>query len=102
MKNVSHTWRFVKVFDVTTGDDLTADYSNSTIEFQKDGTFIWTDAGTAATGTWKFASDKENIIISDPSGSSNVWVIKKLAGKDLWFRDDVGTTDSYEYQLEPK
>lgn len=99
---LTNTWKFVKVFDVTTNEDLTADFTGATIEFQKDGTVIWSDGSVAETSTWKFASDKENIIISDLSGSSIVWQIRRLAGNSFWFRDDVGTTESYEYQMEPK
>ena len=99
---LTNTWKFVKVFDVTTSEDLTADFEGSTMEFQKDGTINLVENGMTETDTWKFTSDKEEIAISLASGGSIIWKIRKLAGKEFWFRDDVGTTDSYEYQLEPK
>jgi len=100
---VVNTWRFEKVFNVTTGTDYTSDYNNDNIEFKKDGTYIWTEGSSSDIGTWVFASDKENIVLTENGSSSGEsYQIRRLKGKQFWIRDDVGTNYSYEYRLSKK
>ncbi len=95
---VVNTWKYAKVFNFNSGSDYTSQYSNSYLEFKKDGTSIQTDGSSSVVGKWDFATDKENIILTGNGSSiSYNYQIRRLTSNELWLRGEV-----YEYHLASK
>jgi hypothetical protein len=71
--------------------------------FEKDGSFEWkySDGGTSYsyTGTWDFASDKEELAVTIQGYTSN-FDIKRLASKELWLDDDATDLDGNIWKLD--
>ena len=76
------------------------------MSFEKNGTMLFTYSYTGSAnetyaGTWDFASDKENLIIT-LDGEATVFEIKRLTNKELWLDDDITATDGEIWKLEAK
>jgi len=99
---VANTWKFEKVFNVNTGADYTSNYVGEYVEFKKDGGYVWTDGSSSDVGTWSFASDKEDFIMTENgSSSADTYHIRRLKGKEFWIRRDYSSS-STEYHLSPR
>lgn len=95
-----NVWKYDHV--TQNGNDVTASYVNRSVEFKKDGNYIITYGQYADAGTWQFASNKEDIVLSESNSSSAItWHILKLKNKELWLSEQDGSR-SYEYHLLPK
>ncbi|MBI4931403.1 MAG: hypothetical protein HY841_11610 [Bacteroidetes bacterium] len=100
---VANTWKFEKVFEVASGAEYTPYYSDQYIEFKKEGTYIWTYGLSSYVGTWVFASDNADIVLTrNGKSTSDAYHIRKLKGKEFWFRDDVSPGFSVEFHLAPR
>lgn len=105
---VVNTWKFEKVFGVEKGEDLTSYYTGEYIEFKKDGSYIWTDGSSSDVGTWAFAADKEDIVLTgNGTSGGETYHIIKLKGKEFWFRYEVTNVCGYcsatkEFHLSPR
>jgi hypothetical protein len=96
-------WKIEQV--LVNGSDQTSAYnllagSNYVMSISKDGTYKvtgnWTD-----DGTWKFSSDKTQLISkSNTAGSTeNTTTITKLKSKELWTKEtENGTTTEMHYK----
>ncbi len=76
------------------------------MNFEKSGSmsYNYTYSGIVQevyAGTWDFASDKENLIIT-LDGEATVFEIKRLTNKELWLDDDITATDGEIWKLEAK
>lgn len=82
---VINTWKIEKHFDIPTGQDHSS--NDESIEFKKDGTYIWTEGTYSFTGTWNFASHKEDIVLTyDGYSDVDVCPILRLTKKEFWFQ----------------
>lgn len=98
---VTNEWKYEQVTS-STGATLTSSYANNFIEFKKDGSYIMTYSYGSATGTWQFASDKEDIVLTESgSGDSETLHILRLKEKELWVTEQDGSY-SREYHLIPR
>lgn len=52
-------------------------------------------------GTWDFASDKENLMIT-LDGETTQFEIKRLTNKEMWLDDDISALDGDIWKLEAK
>lgn len=52
-------------------------------------------------GTWDFASDKENLMIT-LDGETIQFEIKRLTNKEMWLDDDISALDGDIWKLEAK
>lgn len=98
---VANEWKYEQVTS-SNGANLTSSYANNFVEFKKDGSYIMTYSYGSATGTWQFASDKEDIVLTESgSGDSETLHILRLKEKELWFTisDSYGTM---QYHLVPR
>jgi len=100
---VANTWKYEKVFEVATGIESTQWYNGDYIEFKKDGTYSETYGSSTYVGTWAFSSNKEEFIMTS-NGSSNAqtYQIRKLKGKEFWFREPASFSNPEEFHLSPK
>lgn len=97
---IVNVWKYDHV--TANGTDVTASYVNRSVEFKKDDNYILTDGLYANAGTWQFASDKEDIVLSATNSSSAItWHILKLKNRELWVAEHNGSS-SYEYHFLPK
>lgn len=95
-----NVWKYDHV--TQNGTDVTASYVNRFVEFKKGGNYIITYGQFADAGTWQFASDKDDIVLSESNSSSAItWHILKLKNKELWLSEQDGSR-TYEYRLLPK
>lgn len=70
---------------------VTADNSNTTVKFEKNGRVILNEDGFSITGKWEFTSNKEKIkITSELLGDPEELTILRLTNKDLWTKDSNG------------
>lgn len=84
------------------GDNITASYANSTIEFTKDETYISTIGSSTETGTWQFAHDKEDVVMTEPSSGGTLTLhITRLKARELWFTVEQGS-GTYTYHMVPR
>ena len=98
---VANEWQYEKVTSPN-GADMTAYFINHSIEFKKDGSYIGTEGTSSWTGTWQFASDKEDLVLTESgSGDAHTYRIIRLKNKALWFTM-VTSNGVYEYHLSPK
>lgn len=116
---VVNSWAYDLVLhnglDVTGGSsELSVDYTQSSIGFNKDGRFstIISEIGADSTivstqydGSWFFKEKKKEIeLIFDspfpPSGETKNLVITRLKEKDLWL-EEVQAENLVEYRLKP-
>jgi hypothetical protein len=71
--------------------------------FEKDGSFEYKYSYGATsysyTGTWDFASDKEELAVTIQGYTSN-FEIKRLASKELWLDDDATDVDGDIWKLD--
>lgn len=98
---IANEWQYKKV-TAPNGVDMTSQYVDNYIEFQKDGSYIDTDGTYSSTGTWQFASDKEDLVLTESgSGDAYTYHIIRLKNKEFWFTlaNQFGT---YEFRLEPR
>jgi hypothetical protein len=74
-----------------------------TITFDKDGSLKYTYSGgtqsESYSGTWDFASDKENLVIT-ADNDSEIYEIKRLTNKELWLDTDESSADGDLLKLE--
>ncbi len=99
---VANEWKYDQVV-APNGTNITSQFANSSLELTRDGEYIATyGASSATTGTWQFASDKENIVLT-PNDNSDAQLlhIMRLKQKDLWFSIEE-STGVFEYRLSPK
>lgn len=87
---LTNAWKYDKVTNQN-GTDFTANYVNQYVELKKDGNYVMTGSYTDA-GTWQFASDKEDIVISSNSGGAVTWHILRLKSRELWVRQQSGSS----------
>ncbi|MCU0433868.1 MAG: hypothetical protein MUC87_10475 [Bacteroidia bacterium] len=107
-------WEVEKVIE--NGVDKTSDYrtfiASETFEFKKDETFTTSQTltsllggGTESTsGTWAFASDKEQISTSVTENNvttTTTVTILRLTNKEFWTKE-VDGSDTYEYHYKAK
>ncbi len=102
---VKNVWKFKKVFIYTgnkctpSGTDVSSYYYDQYIEFKKDGSFIWYGESSSNTGTWIFASDNEDIALTENgSGSTDTYQIIKFEENEFWLRRE--NTFCYECTVE--
>jgi hypothetical protein len=82
---LANEWRYDYV-RAPNAQDITAQYADNKLEFTKDGTFILSDATSSETGTWQFASDKEDVVLTFASSGDAVTLhILRLKARELWF-----------------
>jgi hypothetical protein len=84
---------------------LNAEYGID-MSFEKNGSMLFTytyvgSGNETYTGSWDFASDKENLILNI-DGDATVFEIKRLTNKELWLDDDVTAADGEIWKLEAK
>lgn len=98
---VANEWQFDKV-TFSNGQDLTAGFADNSIEFDKDGTYTERDGTSTITGTWKFASDKEDLVLSpDNNSAAQLLHILRLKEKEFWFTNELNN-GVYTYHLSAK
>jgi hypothetical protein len=98
---VENLWKFQKVTDET-GVDMTADYVNTTVEFNKDGNFLITNGIDAQAGKWELNHSKEDIVLTNSNnGYVWKWHIIKLKNKEMWAKVIDGPYYT-EFHLLPK
>lgn len=98
---VANEWIYNEVTSPN-GTNITSSYANSFLEFKKDDSYIQTSSSYSYTGTWQFASGKEDIVMTESgSGDSETLHILRLKEKELWFtvEDYLGT---YEYHMSQR
>lgn len=84
---VANEWKIVYAYDFDDQQETTADYSNETWEFTKDGQFIEREGNIVdKTGTWDFISDKEEITISIGTDIDK-YKILRLKENEMWLKD---------------
>jgi hypothetical protein len=76
------------------------------MSFEKNGSMLFTysyagSGNETYAGSWDFASDKENLIIT-LDGEATVFEIKRLTNKELWIDDDITAADGEIWKLEAK
>jgi hypothetical protein len=76
------------------------------MNFEKSGSmsFNYTYSGIVQevyAGTWDFASDKENLMIT-LDGEATVFEIKRLTNNEMWLDDDISAADGDIWKLESK
>jgi len=87
---VANNWKLEKA--TQDGIDITSNYPSAEQEMDKDGGFKGTSNGIESTGTWKFDSKKESILIKiDGSNDESKFKIIKLKEKELWLDQTVGS-----------
>ncbi len=84
---------------------LNAEYGID-MSFEKNGSMLFTYSYSGSgnetyTGSWDFASDKENLVIT-LDGEATVFEIKRLTNKELWLDDDITAADGEIWKLEAK
>ena len=98
--------RVVGDWDLATIDGVPLDPGYSfTMSFDKDGGCVWKYSydtySYSYTGTWAFASDKEELAVTFDGYTSNL-DIKRLASKELWLDDDATDVDGQIWKLDAK
>jgi hypothetical protein len=84
---VANEWKIVYAYDFDDQQETTADYTNETWEFTKDGLFIERESDIVdAAGTWDFISDKEEIAISI-GNNIDKYKILRLKENEMWLKD---------------
>lgn len=99
---VANEWKYDQVIEPN-GTNVTASYANNSIEFTKDGEYIATfGSSSAQTGTWQFAGDKEDIVLT-PNDNSDATLITivRLKNKQFWFNIEE-SNGIFEYRMSPK
>ncbi len=99
---VANEWQYDQVV-APNGTNITAQFANNSIEFTKDGEYIASyGTSSAQTGTWRFASDKEDMVLT-PNDNSDATVMKimRLKGKELWFSIEE-SSGIFEYRMSQK
>ena len=94
-------WKMTGLTDEN-GIDQSAQITGLTITFtfEKDGSYsILFPGDDAETGTWDWASDKENIILTDTDGDTEEFQIIKLKNKELKLKD-ANDTNAWTYEFE--
>jgi hypothetical protein len=98
---VANEWKYDQVLS-SNGTNITSSYANQSIEFKRDGTYITSSGTSSGTGTWIFASDKEDIVLTEnDGGDSYTWHMMRLKEKELWVSYEY-FGGVYEYRLSPK
>ena len=124
-KRVVNSWDYELVLrnglDVTTGsvldseDEITIDYSQSSIGFDDDGRFAtwiyFNEIDSVSNliqydGSWEFANDKEVIILTfdepvPPTGGMQTWNLSRLQENSLWWIENTDDDNHIEYRLTP-
>jgi hypothetical protein len=62
---------------------------------KKDGSYTSSSAFGDYSGTWKWASSKENVVFSSVLGDQTT-TVTRLANKEFWYTDDNG--DLYKWK----
>lgn len=84
---VANEWEIFYAFDLEDQQETTADYTNETWEFTKDGDFIERESDQVdKTGSWEFMSGKEEIVISFPTKVKK-YTILRLKENEMWLKD---------------
>lgn len=96
---VVNVWEYQRVF--VNDRDISSIFDNATITFKKDNTVESVDgAGNRQTGTWEFASGKEELVIKySTADKPETWTILKLKEEELWARYEQNG-DKIEVRLE--
>jgi len=123
---VVNSWKYELVLrnglDVTTGkvvdseNEITIDYSLSSIGFDKEGRFAtWIHFNEAIDtldnlvqydGSWEFQNEKEQLLLTfdepyPPTGDTVVWNLTRLQERQLWWIENTGDDNHLEYRLTP-
>ena len=94
---VANTW-MVKSYEID-GTDVTSFVADAEFEFTKDGEFTFTFDGDSDTGDWEFTSSKEDIVLKYDDGSTDTWLITRLANDEFNFRiEEDGTVSKVELE----
>jgi hypothetical protein len=87
---VANNWKLEKA--VQDEVDITANYPALEQTFEKDGGYTALFNGITINGTWKFDSNKENLLIKeDGSNDESKFKIIRLKEKELWLDQTVGS-----------
>ncbi len=92
---VVNNWKVEKAtaFD---GTDETSYYSDMSLEFKKDNTYLEMESGSSYVGTWAFDGDKEKIVLTENgNSSSDTYIILRLKSNELWLKE----TSSYPEEI---
>lgn len=76
------------------------------MSFEKSGSMSYSSSYSGIVqeiyaGTWDFASDKENLMIT-LDGETTQFEIKRLTNKEMWLDDDISALDGDIWKLEAK
>lgn len=96
---LANEWTFDYV-RAPNGDDLTAQNAGIILEFTKDGDFARVQGSFAETGTWRFAHDDENVIVTIGT-SSSLLHITRLKEREFWFTI-AESNGTYTYHMLPQ
>lgn len=81
--------------DKTANQDITLNYANSSIKFDKDDTYsIGANCECSPVGTWQWAGTSD--IWLDLGGTRDRKTILRLTHKELWIEDENNTTGNME------
>jgi len=86
---ISREWKVEKHIDGDTGDE-SVPIIDENITFTKDGAYTWESSVVKFNATWKFSSNKEDLIIESTVlglTSSTTTKILRLTSKELWTID---------------
>lgn len=85
-----NTWK-LDLITITSGGYTQTSTADVTLDIKKDETYTstWTSGSSSITeeGTWKFSSDKLQVIFTDSDGNVTTNTIVKLKNKELSFED---------------
>lgn len=96
----ANEWKYQQII-APNGSNITASGANVTFEFTKDGNAIITQGTSSVTGTWQFASDKDNVVVTTgSSGNAFTMHITRLKEKELWYT--IENNGTYQYRMIPK
>jgi hypothetical protein len=98
---VVNTWRVEQYLEdgVDKTDAYLAGYSDFALQFFKDGSYSRTWVSLSApfteTGSWNFANDKEELVLTPASSHAQPeeYLIIKLKSRQLWLRSKNGSVE---------
>lgn len=73
---ITGNWTMIK--RTVNDTDFTSFAPSEKLDIKKDETFTWTIGSYTYTGTWKFNSDKTEVIFTDSSGDVDTFTIVQL------------------------
>jgi len=85
---ITGNWTMIK--QTVNGNDYTSFAPDETLDIKKDETFTWTIGSYTFTGTWKFNSDKTEVIFTDSNGDIETFTIVQLKNNIMKLKQVVG------------